>query len=448
MKIATSHSSTARRWLACLLLLSLLPWGAPSATIPAAPAAAAPPKPAIQAQQSVTVFFPLIRRPANIKGLITATTLALPQPLANGDTSWCVWGLCSLSPRLYHEPLSDGRTLIGWTDTGGHGHISVVAATGTIQRTIDFAGESVRGLATSDASTFALLLWNPQTKSMRLARRNVDGGQIWSTKLDSSIALFDTLLGDSRLAYGGGLYAAYFSVRGISGGFTGHNGDQLSFVNDSGAIQPRGWNWGCSHSMAELVSYHPALGQFMPACSSDCFPSKGIVINNEQVVYAGDGNCGALVSTQLGGAAPGDTTWKMLFNALSRPCCEGHGIALATVEGSYRSSYVWLTNGDGSDERDPVIARLGATLASNRYLVGWTTIDDHTYWMGVIDGAGAFQIGPEEVSSAGVAWGNRDDSLRTRADGGISWVQGTGQSTTLRLFRFDLAPFLKYSALR
>jgi hypothetical protein len=189
--------------------------------------------------------------------------------------------------------------------------------------------------------------------------------------------------------------------------------------------------------MAELVSYHPGLVEFAPICASDCYASKGVLTNDNEVVYPSDGNCGGLVSAQLGQAAPDGASWKVVFSALNRPSYVGQGIGLATVNGSFQSSYVWLTNTDGSDERDPVLARLGTDLQTNRYLVGWTTTDDDVYWLAVVNGSGGLIVGPEEASSAGVAWGNRDDSFRTRADGSISWVQGNPSSATLRLFRFD-----------
>jgi hypothetical protein len=110
---------------------------------------------------------------------------------------------------------------------------------------------------------------------------------------------------------------------------------------------------------------------------------------------------------------------------------------LATIDDSFDSSYVWLTDTEGAYERDPVLARLGSALDTDRYLVGWQTIDDGSYWLGVIDGKGTFLVEPEEVSLEGVAWGNRDDSLRTRADGSVSWVHGHPASKTLRLFYVD-----------
>jgi hypothetical protein len=160
------------------------------------------------------------------------------------------------------------------------------------------------------------------------------------------------------------------------------------------------------------------------------------------VIYPSDGNCGGLVSAQLGQITAAADTWKLVFSALSRPGYASQGIGLATLNGNFQSSYVWLTDTGGDTERDPVIARLGASLQSDRYLVGWKTTDDGLYWLGVIDGSGHFLIGPQEASLASVAWGNRDDSFRTDADGRVTWVQGDAYSTTLTLYSFDGTAFL------
>ena len=390
-----------------------------------------------------TIYLPIVFRPVqDIKSLVTEITVTLPHPLSAASSNWCTWSWCTVSPRLYHEPLVDGRTLVGWTDSSGDGHVSVVGSAGSLEQTYDFQALSVRGLAAHTDGRFAVLLYDSGSNTMWLSRRETNGGEIWKTNINGSLTHFDDGIGDSRLSYGNGLYAAYFAVYGVSGWVKGHNGDQLWYVNDSGTKQTGGWDWGCSHSMAELVSYHPALGKFMPVCSSDCYASKGILISDSKVVYPCDGDCGGRVSAQLGQVALSGASWKLVFSALNRPCCTGRGIALGTIDGSFNSSTVWLTNTSGNYERDPVIARLGSDLQTDRYLVGWTTTNDGLYWLGVINGSGNFLAGPEEASSAGIAWGNRDDSFRTRPDGSVSWVQGDPISTELHWYRFNGAAYL------
>jgi hypothetical protein len=384
------------------------------------------------------IYLPLIMRPATpLKDLVTQKTVTLPHPLEGAVSSWCTWGICSISPRLYHEPLEDGRTLVGWTDSSGDGHVSVLSVNDSLEQTFDFLALSVHGLVAHPDGKFAILLWDSNTSAMWLSKRNANGGVIWETNIKGPLTVFNPGIGDGRLTYGDDTYAAYFAVHGVSGLVQGHEGDQLTYVDDSGTIQSKGWEWGCSHSMAELVSYHPSLNKFMPVCSNDCYDSKAILINDKKVVYPCDGNCEGLVSAQLGQAALGENTWKLVFNGLNRPGLVGKGIGLATINHDFQSSFIWLTNTTGDYESDPVIARLGSSLLTDRYLVGWKTTNNNTYWLGVIDGSGSFIKGPEEITSAGIGWGNRDDSLRTRPDGRVSWVRGNASSTTLNFFIFD-----------
>src|SRR5262245_20939454 len=49
---------------------------------------------------------------------ITTTTLTLPAALEPATSSFHWWTQHTLAPRLYHEPLPDGRTIVVWTDAG------------------------------------------------------------------------------------------------------------------------------------------------------------------------------------------------------------------------------------------------------------------------------------------------------------------------------------------
>jgi hypothetical protein len=400
-------------------------------------------KPAIPQGGSNIAYLPVVRKGiSNLKSLVSITSLTLPAALEAAGGNWCTWSYCYLSPRLYQEPLGNDQTLVGWTDASGNGHVSIIS-NNSISRSDNFSGLSVHGLTVHSDGGYAVLLWNPTTTSMWLSKRKANGDEIWKIKLNSTIAQADFDIGDSRLAYGNGLYAAYFTVYGVSGIYKGHNGDQLSYINDSGGIQSGGWDWGCSHSMAELIEFHPDLQKFIPICSSDCYASKGILIEDNKVIYQCDGNCGGMVSAQLGQVAPSINGWKLIFNALNRPSgIVGKGIGLASIDGAFQSRIIWLTDTEGDYESDPVLAHIGTSLNIDRFLAGWTTTNDGKYWLGVIDGSGKFIMGPEEVSSVGIKWGNRDDSLRTRLDGSINWLQGEAGSNILNLFRFDGRTFI------
>jgi len=374
-----------------------------------------------------------------IESRIVTSTLTLPQSLEANSSSWCTWGFCSIGPRLYLASRSNGNYLVGWTDNFGNGHVSTVSGS-SISSTHNFTGSRVRGLVAHDDGSYAVLLKNGATLS--LSKRAANGSETWTTSLNSTIAEDSSTLGDHRLAYGGGFYAAYWAVHGISGIYDGHEGDQLTFVNDSGLIQGGGWNWGCSHSMAELVGYHTNDAVFNAFCSTDCYPSPpGLKMNHYTAVYAGDGNCGGLGSVQLGQMAAAEIGWKVAFNALDTAGSEAFGVGLATAGGGLTPSVVWLTATDGSYERDPVMARIGSNTPE-RYLVGWRTQNDGVFHLGVIDNAGTFLEGPEDMSATGPGWGNRDDSFRGAADESVAWLEGSAGSTTLRLYSYvDTAVF-------
>ena len=89
-----------------------------------------------------------------------------------------------------------------------------------------------------------------------------------------------------------------------------------------------------------------------------------------------------------------------------------------------------------------MIARLGTGLNSDRFLVGWKTTNDGIYHLELIAGNGTVLMPLENVSSAGIKWGDRDDSMRTRPDGKVSWVQGNASSTILNYYVLDSAGLL------
>lgn len=369
-----------------------------------------------------------------IESRITATPLTLPQSAEGNHWTACTWGYCYIGPRFYVSPRSDGTILIGWTDNSGNGHVSFVSGS-SISATHNFAGNLVRGLVAHDDGTYTVLLKNGATLS--LSKRTSNGSGLWTTNLNTTIAADSSDLGDHRLVYGSGIYSAYWAVHGISGGYSGHEGDQLTFVNDSGVIQSGGWSWGCSHSMAELVGYHSNEAAFSAFCSTDCYPSPtGLKMNYSTTVYQGDGNCRGLGSVQLGQMAEAETGWKILFNAQDTANSVAYGIGFATAGGGLTPNVVWLTTTTGVDERDPVMARIGSGTPE-RYLVGWKTLSDGAFHLGLVNGSGTFLEGPEEMSPAGPGWGNRDDSFRPTTNGSVVWVEGTAGTANLTLYRYS-----------
>jgi len=298
-----------------------------------------------------------------------------------------------------------------------------------------FSGLKLKGLVAHDDGSYAVLHWNSPAENMQLAEYNAAGAQNWSTTVDTANTEFDDWLGDSRLTHGNGTYAAYYTVYGTGSWMATHHGDQLRYVNGSGSVIG-GWEWGCSHSMAELISWDDNLG-FVALCSSDMYPSKGLVKDNSQNLVASDGNGAGLVSLQLGQMAAGDGEWKAVFNAMDMTCCDGFGVGFVRFGGAGGTNLTWLTNTDGTYERDPVMARLhNAPDGGERYLVGWRLSNTGEFFLAVVSGDGTIIEGPDSVTGDGIAWGNRDDSFQSRPDGSVSWVHGPAGSSTVTLFTY------------
>lgn len=391
--------------------------------------------------------------PQRLLPLIEKHTVQLPDRLETfipAETLWN-WG-GSLNPRLYHEPMADGRTMLGWTDRNYRGHVSIINANGdALEQTFDF-DFPVRGLVAHADGTFAVLLHQARfyhssdPHKMYLSKRNPDGTEIWTTDLTGcavpKMTATDgaTHIGDNRLTYGAGRYAAYFTVYGKDC-FGGHHGDQLTFVDDDGNPVSPGWRWGCSHSVGQLINFHPGLEKFVALCSSDGFPGVGIAVNNSarKMVFDAAIAQNGQVSAQFGQVAAAQDGWRLLFNAVDRPCCAAKGMGLATINADFQPTGIkWLVETDGFI--DAAIARLG-DLSSNQFLVGWRA--DDTHYLAVIDGDGNFLAGPETVAnddlrSEGrhVNWGRRDDSFRTRPDGSVSWVRGGKEKREITFFHF------------
>lgn len=361
---------------------------------------------------------------------ISTVTLTLPTTVANTTPSYCLGGYCSIGPRLYLAPRSDGSHWLGWTDSLGNGHASLLA-NGAIASTFDYAGEEVRGLVAHDDGGFAVLLRRAADSTIRLTRRSAANAATFSTAITNPLAIAQMNTGDARLAYGNSRYAAYFAVHGTSGIYDGHEGDQLAYVSSIGALLGGGWSWGCSHQIAGLVGYHAGMNAFSAICLSDCYASKGILYNNSRNLFGVDGSCDGTVWGQFGQLAAGDTTWKLAFVAQGTPTYPAQGVGLLsfTSSASVTPTVGWLTTTGGLNERDPVLARVGSGTPE-RFLVGWR--NGNAFQLALVDGAGNYLVPAESVP--GIAWGNRDDSLRSGADGKVAWVSAAAGTRTVKLY--------------
>jgi len=376
--------------------------------------------------------------PTSLSPWITRTDIVLPEANFPAHQSYGTFEHNSINPRGYHATLDDGRLVMGWTSNTWRGYVSVVED-GAITENFTWDGHMVRGL-TADLDGFTVMLLEDPTGSPRmwLARYDWDGAELWAKDMNITANVPKLYLdgsgwlGDTRLATNGNGYAAYFPVQNPDG----HHGDQYTLYSADGELQSGGWNWGCSHAMANLVEAHPTTGDFLPVCVSDTYPSYGVIARASTRIYEAGSAENGLVSASFGQLAPTDEGWLLAFNAMERPCCEAHGVAIVELDihGTPVSEVIWITDTAGIDERDPVLARVG----QDRYLIGWRDTATDAFPLLIIDKAGNTLVAEDDVLDNNIFWGRRDDSFKVAPDGSVTWIAGANNYGTMFAFRFSL----------
>lgn len=380
---------------------------------------------------------------------ITRHVINVEHPIGPAFKSWCTFEGCSMSPRIYHDHLPDGRLGVAYSGRDGHGYFLRIRGS-IVEQVLRFDRRQVWGLGAHPDGSFGLMLRGVEEGrlTMFIRHHDPDGVAAWETALNSRHTLpqfevgGNSLIGDGRLAAGGGRYAAYHTVKGVSGGYRGHHADQLRFHwSETGDRAGGGWDWGCSHSMASLVRWHPQHRRFIALCASDMYPARGIVAWRSHLLFAAGGSGNGLVSSQLGQVAPTRQGWLLAFNAVNRPRSEAHGIGIRQMDvlGRPKGEVRWLTRTDGTCERDPSLARLGRDNEQERFLVGWRKqCRPRTWHLAVINARGDLL---STIQPAGAVWGRRDDSFRTAPNGDVTWIQMSGWNHLafrMKVHRFSL----------
>jgi hypothetical protein len=360
-----------------------------------------------------------------------------------GVRNYRIWGaeVLRVAP-VFTVPLANCGTLVGYTTGSDDAPTSRVArldVNDDLIDTLDLGAFELRGLAAEADGHFGALLWDPGAEQIFVARYDWAGAEQFMTELvNSDNHPTDFGIGESRLEYGAGEYGAYYHVHSDSG----HEGDSLKYVEAASGTESTEWDWGCSHSMSNLLRFHPSEATrdgFLPVCVTDCYPGTdgdfetqsigGVYIDNRDKVIDVDAGCNGSVAGELGGAAIGPDSWKLVFNAHQAPATLGQSsydedamnqdIAFAPVSlGRDPGAVIWLTTTGDVNENDSSIARWEpADDTAEQYLVGWNA--GGTHQLARVDGAGAFLEGPI-MSSA--AWGERDDPFRQHYNKDIVWA--------------------------
>lgn len=389
---------------------------------------------------------------------IDTSTLALPAGIKPGVRNYRVFSqpMFKVAP-LFTVPLADCGTLIGLTTntvSTPHAYALRLDANDKVVATLDLGAIlELRGLAAEPDGHFAALLWNGISDQIWVKRYDLSGKELYATELTNKVngmidnSPTDFGIGEARLTYGAGKYGAYYHVHSASG----HEGDTLKFVAAATGVESTTWAWGCSHSMSNLLTFHPTSSAFLASCVTDCYPGTsgsnfattskgGLYTENKNKLWDVSGGCNGDVAGELGGAAAAPTGWKLVFNAHQQPTVLGQktydtmsmnqdiGFASIAANKTLSGSIVWLTNTPMIQEADSAIVRFQpAGDTSEQYIVGW--LESGAYKLARVDGAGKF-IEPASDVTAKAKWGQRDDPFRAHVNGDIVWAWADAANAT------------------
>jgi len=219
------------------------------------------------------------------------------------------------------SPSPNGESMIGWVDTVGNIHVTPLNYSDERKGADLIIGTGRFYDLVAHDDGFAVLVM--EENRMYIEHYMNGGSRLFRTELtDADDRVDDWHCG--KLAYDGKHYTAYFAIHGTAGWTEGHEGDKLKYVDDLGNIQPGGWEWGCSHSMDVRLFSNGTLD--MPLCISDCYPGKGVYLNNQYLISAADGNCAGITNARFGEAVTaagygvlvylsieGRTRWDVIF---------------------------------------------------------------------------------------------------------------------------------------
>jgi hypothetical protein len=400
--------------------------------------------------------------PATLMERIKASSVEVSAGVKAGVDNWRIWGRGDLGVApVFTVPLPNCQTLVCFSSGTQQAPVSHVvqldAEDKLVKELVAETGVECRGLAAGEGGQFAALLWNPGGETIAVTRYDAAGMALGTTPLvndDNNPTDFE--IGESRLEYGSGQYGAYYHVHSDSG----HEGDTLKWVDAASGAEDTEWDWGCSHSMSNLLRFNGGLGQFLPVCVTDCYPGTsgsnfattsigGIYLNHdEEKVMDVAAGCNGDVAGELGGAAIAPSGYKLVFNAHQAPTTAGQssydedamnqdiGFSAVGQDGA-PGPVVWLTTTAGN-EADSSISRYQPMGGAEQYLVGWVESgNSDVFKLSLLDPNGTFLENPIDVSTL-VHWGRRDDPFREHAGGDVVWAWfDEAGSTTLHIARVE-----------
>lgn len=244
-----------------------------------------------------------------------------------------------------------------------------------------------------------------------------------------------------RIASDGTNWAAYFGCAistSESGCINIHQGDRMKVVNPSGAIvtQPDSFDWGCSHSGYERLTYDSRKKGYASICKTD---------NNNRIMPPNDWSTTIypvdLAASNLGDIVlDGDVSSKKYWATVSNGNEENAKVHVIHFAMNAATDNDIVLGGTDANERAPHLA----TIGKGGLLAMWegssaggdlTEGGARTVYAQVLDATTGQEISSKVTIDKAVV-GNRYQALKSFPDGSVAYLSKGTTATSVQVVRF------------
>ncbi|KAG1706267.1 hypothetical protein DVH05_001415 [Phytophthora capsici] len=242
-----------------------------------------------------------------------------------------------------------------------------------------------------------------------------------------------------RIAFDGKNWAAYFgaAISTSEGGCINiHQGDRMKVVDASGKITANedSFDWGCSHSGYERVTYDNRTDNFAAICKTD---SNNRIMPPKDwgtTIYPVD-----LAASNLGDIVPSGAASKY-WATVSNGNGDNAKVHLIHFALNAKASEDITLGGTDANERAPHLASIG----NGGLLAMWEGSSsggdlaeggDRTIYAQVLDASTGKSIS-EKVTVDKSVVGNRYQALKSYPDGSVAYLSKGASDTSLQVVRF------------
>ncbi|EGZ14499.1 hypothetical protein PHYSODRAFT_332881 [Phytophthora sojae] len=245
----------------------------------------------------------------------------------------------------------------------------------------------------------------------------------------------------ARIASDGTNWAAYFgaAISTSEGGCINiHQGDRMKVVDPSGKIADNkdSFDWGCSHSGYERITYDERSKSFASICKTDSNNRLMPPNNWDATIYPVD-----LAASNLGDIVPDSVaSSNKYWSAVSNGDGDNAKVHLIHYDLKSKASEDIVLGGTDANERAPHLAPMG----KDGMLAMWEGSSaggdlreggDRTIYAQVLDRATGKAVS-EKITVDKSVVGNRYQALKSYPDGSVAYLSKGKTDTSVQVVRF------------